>query len=71
MLQEMQRLQEKLRAIDKLSNYIHKLDAKQSKEVAYLIHRIVESDYIDITLAREVTRWSIQANKELFINISL
>jgi len=71
MIKEMQKLQEKLRTIDKLSNCIQKLDSNQSKEVSYLIHRIVESDYINTTLAREVMGWSLQSNKELFINVSI
>ena len=71
MLKEMQKLQEKLRTIDKLSNCIQKIDSKQSKEVSYLMHRIIESDYIDTTLAREVIGWSLQSNKELFINVSI
>jgi hypothetical protein len=66
---ELYKAQEKLRAIDSLSNLIQKLSEKDSKEVAYLIHRIVESDYLNSDLAREITSWSIQANKDLLVNI--
>jgi len=71
MMKELQRVQEKLRAIDSLSNCIQKLDSKQSKEVAYLIHRIADSDYIDTTLSHEITGWKIQANKDLFVTVSI
>lgn len=66
---ELYKAQEKLRAIDSLSNLIQKLSEKDSKEVAYLIHRIIESDYLNSDLAREITSWSIQANKDLLVNI--
>lgn len=69
MQKELQRSQEKLSVIHKLSNCIHKLNAKESKEVAYLIHRIIEADYLDTTLAREVMSWQIQANKDLFMTV--
>lgn len=69
LLKELQRVQEKLRTIDKLSNCIQTLNAKESKEVAHLIHCIIDSEYIDTTLAREVTYWQIQSKKDIFINV--
>lgn len=68
MIKELTNLQEKLRAIDTLSNCQQKLKANEAKEVAYLIHRIIEADYLDSTLAREITGWGIKANADLFIN---
>lgn len=63
--------QNKIQAINKLSNIIQKLDNKKQKDdVAYLIHRICElSNFIDSNIAREITHWNIQANKELFISL--
>lgn len=60
--------QEKIRLINKLSNCIHKLTAKESKEVAYLIHRICEED-ISLDIRREVTGWQLQSNKDMFISV--
>jgi len=62
--------QEKLRAIDRLSNHIQKVETKHEKEeIAYLIHQIIEADYLSSDLARMVASWSIQANKDLFITV--
>lgn len=69
MIQQLQRAQEKLRVIDKLSNIQQKVSSKEAKEVAYLIHRIIESEYISSDLAREITGWSLQANKDLFVSV--
>lgn len=69
MVKQLQRAQEKLRVIDKLSNIQQKVSSKEAKEVAYLIHRIIESEYINSDLAREITGWSLQANKDLFISV--
>lgn len=33
------------------------------------MHRIADSDYIDTTLAHEVTYWQIQSKKHLFMNV--
>ena len=68
-IKQLAQAQEKLRAIDKLSNIIQKVNAKQAQEVAYLIHRIIEADYIHSGIARELLSWSIEANKELFITV--
>jgi hypothetical protein len=60
-------LQDKLSTIDKLTNCIQKVTAGQSKEIAYLIHTIIESDgFISSGIARQVQKWQLQANKELF-----
>ena len=69
MIEQLQKAQEKLRVIDKLSNCQQKVTAKEAKEIAYLIHRIVESEYISSDLAREITGWSLQANKDLFVSV--
>jgi len=69
LLRELARSQEKLRAIDKLSNCIQTLTVKETKEVAYLIHRIIDSEYIDTTLAREITLWQLQSKKDIFIKV--
>lgn len=61
--------QEKLKAIDSLSNTMQKLSNKEAKEVAYLIHRIIDSEYYNSDLAREVLSWSLKANKDLFFEI--
>ncbi len=61
--------QEKLKAIDSLSNTMQKLSNKEAKEVAYLIHRIIDSEYYNSDLAREVLSWSLKANKDLFVEI--
>lgn len=62
--------QEKLRAIDRLSNYIQKVNTKHEKdEIAYLIHQIIEADYLSSDLYRMVASWSIQASKDLFVTI--
>lgn len=68
---ELQRLQEKLVAIDKLSNCIQKIDNKyQHDNIAYLIHRIIEADYIDTTLARDIVAIQLLANKDIFMSIT-
>lgn len=61
--------QEKLKAIDSLSNTMQKLNNKEAKEVAYLIHRIINSEYYNSDLAREVLSWSLKANKDLFVEM--
>lgn len=67
---ELSRAQEKLHAIDRLSNHMQKIDHTESKnEIAYLIHRIIECEYIDASIAREITAWSIQANADLFMKV--
>jgi len=63
--------QQKLRAIDSLTNCMQKLPAVSCKEVAYLIHRIIDSNEgITSNLAHDIQHWSIEANKDLFINIT-
>lgn len=69
MIQELQRAQEKLRTIDSLSNCIQKVNSDKGREIAYLIHRIIEAEYLDSALAREVTVWSLEANKDIFMSI--
>lgn len=63
-------LQEKLRTIDTLSNVIQKIDNEHIKDVAYLIHKIIDSESINSELAREITKYSILANKDLFISVN-
>ena len=69
MLKELQQMQEKIHAIDRLSNCIQKATVEDAKEIAYLIHRIVEAEYIDITLAREIMVYQLKTNKDLFIQV--
>lgn len=66
MLNETQILQEKLKAINSLSNCIQKLNANQGKRVAYLIHQIIEADYLNNTLSHDVTSFKLLANAYLF-----
>ena len=68
-LLELAKKQELLRAINSLSNCIAKCNATESKDIAYLIHRLCEAIELNSELAREVMSWKIQANKELFINV--
>ena len=58
-----------MRAVDTLSNLIAKADKNDGREIAYLIHKICEADYIDITLAREVQHWQIALNSDLFVSV--
>lgn len=69
LIKELANLQEKLRAIDKLSNIQQKITAREAKEVSYLIHQIIEADYLNSELARQITSWSLQANKDLFMSV--
>jgi hypothetical protein len=67
---QLAREQEKIRAIDSLSNCIDKLNAKDAKEVAYLIHRICDSfEGITSNLARDIAYWKLYANKDIFISV--
>jgi len=68
-LKELAILQEKLRAIDKLSNYSHKLPAKTKNDVSYLIHQIIDASYYNSDLARQVMSYGLLANKDLFITV--
>lgn len=69
MVQELQRAQEKLRTIDTLSNCIKKVNSNKGREIAYLIHRIIEAEYLDSGLAREVMAWSLESNKDIFMTV--
>ena len=55
--------QQKLRAIDKLTNIIQSKHAtKQNKDdIAYFIHQIIESDDWTSELARELLSWQLSA----------
>lgn len=69
-MKELAIIQEKLRAINTLSNNLQKIDnVKDKNNIAYLIHEIIEADYIDSNLARQITSYSIMANKKLFVAI--
>lgn len=62
--------QEKLKAINSLSNNMQKLpDVNSKDDIAYLIHRIIESDYFTSELSREVTSVAIHANQDLFMTV--
>lgn len=61
--------QDKLNAIHRLSNCIHKVTAMQAKDIAYLIHRIIESDEMTLDLNREVMSYQILSNKDMFISV--
>lgn len=67
-INQLAREQEKIYLINKLSNCIHKLTAKEGKEVAYLIHRICEED-MTLDMRREVTGWQLQSNKDMFMSV--
>ena len=70
MIKELATAQEKLRAIDTLSNCLQKIYPEGHKNnIAYLIHRIIEADYLNSELAREVTAYCIEANKGLFVTV--
>lgn len=60
--------QEKIRLINKLTNCIQKSNAKESKEIAYLMHRICEED-ITLDILREVQGWQLQSNKDFFMSV--
>jgi hypothetical protein len=47
-IMQLAKTQERLHACDRLTNCIAKLNSKQAKEVAYLIHRICEAKYKDV-----------------------
>lgn len=61
--------QEKLKAIDTLSNCLAKVSIYEKivEEISYLIHKIIEADFLDITLSREVMSWSIKINQDIFV----
>lgn len=61
--------QEKIRAIHKLSNCIHKVSASEAKDIAHFIHRIIESETYNTDIARELMSWQIKANKDLFMTV--
>jgi hypothetical protein len=63
--------QEKLRAIDSLTNSSQKLAPEQKDKISYLIHQIIEADYFNSDLARQVMSISLDANKDLFINVNI
>lgn len=69
---ELANVQEKMRAIHKLSNCIPKIESPVLKnEIAYLIHRIIEADYFSSELAREVQAFQIESNKDIFMSVSI
>lgn len=69
-MKELAIIQEKLKAINTLSNNLQKIDnVKAKNDIAYLIHEIIEADYIDSNLSRQITAYSIMANKDLFVAI--
>lgn len=68
---ELAEVQRTLESVDKLSNCIQKIDdISKVREIAYTIHRLIEHGLTSDT-AREVQKWQIEANKELFIKIEL
>lgn len=70
MEKQLQKIQEKLRAIDRLSNCLQKIDNSSLKnDIAYLIHRIIEEEYLSSQLAREVQMYQIEANKDIFMQV--
>ena len=69
LLLQLAREQEKIRAIHKLSNCIHKVTSKEKDEIAHFIHRIIESENYNTDIARELMQWQIRANKELFMTV--
>lgn len=69
-MKELATAQQKLRAINKLTNCIQKIKSNtQKNDIAWLIHRIIEADDFHSDLARECTAWSIEANSDIFIKI--
>ena len=70
MLQQLARAQEKLKTIDSLSNYLQKIDNTTTKNnIAYLIHRIIEADYLNSDLARAVMSYGLLANRDMFVTV--
>ncbi len=67
---ELQKAQEKLRIVDKLTNCIARVDSATSKEIAYFIHTIIEKDEMSLDDYRMVTSFSLQAYKELFQSVT-
>ena len=62
--------QKKIDAIHKVSNLIQKTtDIKQKDDLAYFIHKIIDADYFNSELARELTAWQIECNKDLFMKV--
>lgn len=59
--------QDKLRAIHKLSNCIHKVSASEAKDIAHFIHKIIESDTYSTDIARELMSWQLRSNKDMFM----
>lgn len=67
---ELIKLTEKLKQIDRLTNSMQKIDSINIKnDIAYFIHTIIESDEMTLDMYRQVGSYSILANKDLFINI--
>jgi hypothetical protein len=50
---------EKLELIDKVSNLIQLASEVTAKELAYLIHRIVETEDVTLAIYEEVAKWQI------------
>ena len=67
---QLAREQEKLHAIDRLSNHIQKIDDLHMKnEIAYLIHQICEAGQMTSDLFNKVAGISIQAHKDIFVQV--
>ena len=60
--------QQKLKAIDKLSNVMQEVKSKQKNEVAYFIHRIIEANEWSSEEARELLAWQLEGKKDIFMD---
>jgi len=69
MIKQLQQAQEKLRAIDRLTNCLQKInEAGKKDDIAYLIHKIIEAEYLSSGLAREVLHYQLESNKDIFMS---
>lgn len=71
MEKDLQKAQEKLHIIDKLTNCMQKVDSVTCLEIAYFIHTIIEKDDLSLDDYRAITSFSLQANKDLFVNVKV
>ena len=70
MIKQLQLAQEKLRAIDKLTNCIQgEITSAQKNDIAYFIHEIVESTEWNSTIANKLLHWQIESKKSEFVTV--
>jgi hypothetical protein len=68
-MKELATAQEKLRLIDKLSNILQsdELSNEDKKELAYLIHRIIDASECHSDIYRECMGWAIASHRSDFV----